>query len=115
ISPHTLFLSSPVFPRALAEDFASRAMKGALDANPWQEPPENVVRMGFAVMANYLKDLDDFGRTFSNRLKAVLVGLGNAGKTSLAARLEGRGPEHLPSMEERTIGVEIRDVTLGPG
>lgn len=69
-----------------------------------------------AYAARFLKDLDDFGRTSSNRLKVVLVGLGNAGKTSLAVRLEGlASPRSLPTAEERTVGVEIRDIQLGPG
>lgn len=69
--------------------------------------------MGYA--ARFLKDLEEFGRTSSNRLKAVLVGLGNAGKTSLAVRLAGPPYDALPTTEERTVGVEIRDIQLGPG
>ncbi|CAM9397454.1 unnamed protein product, partial [Ascophyllum nodosum] len=44
----------------------------------------------------------------------VLVGLGAAGKTSLAIRLEGRDGDSLPREEERTVGVEIRDLRLEP-
>lgn len=69
--------------------------------------------MGMEYAANFLKDLDDYGTTSSNRLKVVLVGLANAGKTSVAIRLEGSG--RLPTVEERTVGVEIRDIQLGPG
>ena len=72
--------------------------------------------MGMVYATRFLKDLEDFGTTTANRLKVVLVGLANAGKTSLAARLESRrssGP--LPTAEERTVGVEIRDIQLGPG
>ncbi len=66
--------------------------------------------------ASFLKDLEDFGRTSSNRLKVVLVGLGNAGKTSVAVRLEGLAPSKpLPTAKERTLGVEIRDIQLGSG
>lgn len=66
--------------------------------------------------ARFLKDLEDFGRTSSNRLKVVLVGLGNAGKTSVAVRLEGlASSKSLPTADERTVGVEIRDIQLGPG
>ena len=62
--------------------------------------------------AEYFKDLDNYGSTVSSRLKVVLVGLPSAGKTSVASRLEGRA---LPSANERTVGVEIRDIQLGPG
>lgn len=46
----------------------------------------------------------------------MLVGLGNAGKTSLlAVRLADPPYDFLPTTEERTVGVEIRDIQLGPG
>ncbi|CAB1103818.1 unnamed protein product [Ectocarpus sp. CCAP 1310/34] len=84
--------------------------------NPWTEPPADVLQVGLAYAASFLKDLEDFGRTSSNRLKVVLVGLGNAGKTSVAVRLEGLAPSKpLPSAKERTVGVEIRDIRLGSG
>ncbi|CAM9825254.1 unnamed protein product, partial [Hapterophycus canaliculatus] len=106
----------PVFPRALAERFAARGTPVSTRGNPWKEPPADVLEMGMAYAAGFLKDLDDFGRTCSNRLKVVLVGLGNAGKTSVAVRLEGLEPSKpLPTTEERTVGVEIRDIQLGPG
>ncbi len=70
---------------------------------------------GMAQAAMFLRDLDDYGRTWSNRLKVVLVGLGEAGKTSIATRLENRCGVSCPKPEERTVGVEIRDVKLGPG
>lgn len=63
--------------------------------------------------ASFLRDLDDYGRTWSNRLKVVLVGLGEAGKTTIAGRLEDRFGSRLPKPDERTIGVEIRDIKLG--
>lgn len=61
---------------------------------------------------SFLRDLDDYGRTWSNRLTVVLVGLGEAGKTTIAGRLEDRFSSRLPELEERTIGVEIRDIKL---
>lgn len=100
-------------PRCLVEGLAARDVAVRLDNNPWEEPPTDVVKMGMSFTANYLKDLDDYGRISSNRLKVVLVGLASAGKTSLAIRLDGGNPDRLPIPEERTIGVEIRDMTLG--
>lgn len=105
--------SSPVLPRAAAESIAARDVQTFLDNNPWTEPPADVVGLGMAYAAKYLKDLEDYGRTLSNRLKVVLVGLANAGKTSIAIRLE-RHAERLPTPDERTVGVEIRDIQLGP-
>lgn len=108
-------LYSPVFPRAAAEAFAARKVTALTSKNPWNEPPADVMEKGMANAAGFLKDLEDYGRTSSNRLKIVLVGLGNAGKTSIAARLDALDPDSLPTKEERTVGVEIRDVKLGPG
>ncbi|CAN0216127.1 unnamed protein product, partial [Ectocarpus fasciculatus] len=83
--------------------------------NPWKEPPAEVIQKGMAHAAVFLRDLDDYGRAWSNRLKVVLVGLGEAGKTSIATRLEDRLGCSCPKPEERTVGVEIRDIKLGPG
>lgn len=104
-----------MLPRAAAEGLAARHVIVNLGGNPWKEPPPDVVENGMTSAAKYLKDLDDYGRTSSNRLKVVLVGLGNAGKTSVAIRLEGGDPDHLPILEARTVGVEIRDIKLGLG
>ncbi len=105
-----------MFHRAVAERFAAQNVVVYAEVNPWTEPPADVVKVGMAYAASFLKDLDDFGRTSSNRLKVVLVGLANAGKTSVAVRLEGLARSTpLPTAEERTVGVEIRDIQLGPG
>ena len=82
--------------------------------NPWKEPPSDVVDQGLRAVTRYWQDTETYGRNFSNRLKVVLVGLGSAGKTSLAVRLEGRDGDSLPGEEERTVGVEIRDIHLKP-
>ncbi|CAM9606195.1 unnamed protein product [Laminaria digitata] len=81
--------------------------------NPWKEPPASVLAKGMDHAASFLRDLDDYGRTWSNRLKVVLVGLGESGKTTIAGRLEDRFGSRLPKPNERTIGVEIRDIKLG--
>lgn len=61
--------------------------------------------------ALFLRDLDGYGRTWSNRLKIVLVGLGEAGKTTMVGRLQDRfGSSRRPTPEERTVGVEIRNI-----
>lgn len=59
-------------------------------SNPWKEPPADVMAMGMDRVASFLRDLDGYGWTWSNHLKVVLVGLGEAGKTSIANRLEDR-------------------------
>lgn len=81
--------------------------------NPWKEPPANVMALGMERAALFLRDLDDYGRTLSYRLKIVLVRLGEAGKTTIAARLEDRFGSSCPRPEERTVGVEIGRIKLG--
>ena len=104
-----------VVPRAAAEGFAAENVEVITHHNPWREPPADVLRIGISYAASFLKDLEDYGRTSSNRLKVVLVGLANAGKTSVAVRLERCAwSQPLPAAEERTVGVEIRDIMLGP-
>lgn len=109
-------LCSPAFPRELAEGLVvTRVQEVYTTDNPWREPPADVLEKGMAYTVEFLKDLDGYGRTSSNLLKVVLVGLANAGKTSVALRLEnGRASDPLPTVDERTIGVEIRDIKLGP-
>ena len=105
-----------VFSSAAAKGFADRRVNVITSDNPWTEPPADVLQIGMAYAARFLKDLEEYGRTSSSRLKVVLVGLANAGKTSVAVRLEGRAwSESLPTAQERTVGVEIRDIQLGPG
>ncbi|CAM9925777.1 unnamed protein product [Scytosiphon promiscuus] len=103
------------FARAAAEGFAARNVTVETMRNPWKEPPANVMAKGMAQAALFLRDLDDYGRTWSNRLKVILVGLGEAGKTSIATGLENRSGGGCPKPEERTVGVEIKDIKLGPG
>eukprot|EP00752_Nemacystus_decipiens_P005495 g4975.t1 len=102
-----------VFARAVAERFADGETSVNTSGNPWMEPPATVMRQGMVKAASFLRDLDDYGRTWSNRLKVVLVGLGGAGKTTIAVRLEDRFGSRLPKPDERTVGVEIRDIKLG--
>ena len=99
----------------VAEEFSARNVTVVTKNNPWKEPPAEVMERGMVHAAVFLRDLDDYGRAWSNRLKVVLVGLGEAGKTSIATRLEDRLGSNCPKPEERTVGVELRDIKLGPG
>lgn len=89
-----------------------RSLNLNLSLNSWKEPPSDVVLLGLNAVIGYWQDADRYELKFSNRLKVVLVGLGNAGKTSIAIRLEGG--DRLPGLDERTVGVEVRDIELGP-
>ena len=102
-----------MLPRAAAVAF-KKIRATSFSKNTWKEPPSDVVGQGMDAVRCYWQDAKSYGRRFSNRLKVVLVGLGAAGKTSLAIRLEGRDGDSLPREEERTVGVEIRDLRLEP-
>lgn len=116
-SHHSLQLvrwRSPVFPRALAEGLAAMGTPEVrTEGNPWKEPPADVLEKGMAYAARFFRDLEDYGSTKSNQLKVVLVGMAEAGKTSVAICLEGLGAGRLPSVKDRTVGVEIRDLRFG--
>lgn len=50
--------------------------------NPWEEPPEAVVRMGVPAVSEYFTDLFAEGTSIRRRMiKLVLVGQEGAGKT----------------------------------
>ena len=106
------FSFPPVLPHAIAVAF--RKIRTSFEMNPWKEPPSDVVGQGMDTVIRYWQDAKNYGRRFSNRMKVVLVGLGSAGKTSLAIRLEGRDGDSLPREEDRTVGVEIRDLRFKP-
>ncbi|CAN0201479.1 unnamed protein product, partial [Ectocarpus fasciculatus] len=61
-----------VFPRLVAEEFSARNVTVVTKNNPWKEPPAEVMERGMAHAAVFLRDLDDYGRAWSNRLKVVL-------------------------------------------
>ncbi|CAM9509265.1 unnamed protein product, partial [Sphacelaria rigidula] len=58
-----------------------------LGGNPWTEPPEEVVRGGWAQIVSYYEALERSGATTSHKLKMVLVGAVCAGKTTLTRGL----------------------------
>lgn len=109
-------VESTEIPIAFAENWLARGRTSweIVHGNPWKKPPPEVVDLGPEAVVTYLQDMDTFGSTLSNRLKIVLVGLENAGKTSIAIRLQRGTAAALPRSEERTVGVEIRDIEMGP-
>lgn len=53
-----------------------------LTNNPWEEPPEAVLKKGMRAVSEYFTDLFAEGTTFRRRMvKVVLVGQEGAGKT----------------------------------
>lgn len=62
--------------------FSRRSDGQSIDNNPWEEPPEAVVRKGMAAVSEYFTDLFAEGTSIQRRMiKVVLVGQEGAGKT----------------------------------
>ena len=55
---------------------------------------------------SWWEDIKRFGEGTSNKLKMVLVGLAEAGKTTVARNITGRT---IPNSLDRTVGIEITD------
>ncbi|CAM9585483.1 unnamed protein product [Scytosiphon promiscuus] len=72
--------------------------------NPWSRPPSTVLESGYETALGWWEDLKRFGAGKSNKLKLVLVGLAEAGKTTIVRRLTG---EPVPKPADRTVGIEI--------
>lgn len=72
--------------------------------NPFSRPPLTVVELGNASALSWWRDVKRFGEGTSNKLKLVLVGLAEAGKTTVACHLMGRP---VPKQLDRTVGLDI--------
>ncbi|CAN0164740.1 unnamed protein product [Scytosiphon promiscuus] len=76
------------------------------DSNAWSRPPLTVLESGIESALGWWKDAELLGVGKSNRLKMVLVGLAEAGKTTVVRHLTGGSILNLP---DRTVGIEITD------
>lgn len=77
-----------------------------LDKNPLLRPPQLVMAMGFDQAISWWEDIERFGEGTSNKLKMVLVGLAEAGKTTVVRNITGKP---VPKPMDRTVGIEITD------
>lgn len=73
---------------------------------PLTNPPQEVVKQGNHAILNYFAEKERVGTEKSLEAKVVLIGEGQAGKTSLRTRLLTPG-EALPNKEDRTKGLDI--------
>lgn len=72
--------------------------------NSFVRPPMNIVAMGHEKALEWLQDAQLLGEVVSNKLQLVLVGLEEAGKTTIARHMARKpGPER----RDRTVGIEI--------
>jgi internalin A len=74
--------------------------------NPITNPPIEIVKQGNEAILNYFAEKERTGTEKSLEAKVVLIGEGQAGKTSLRTRLLRPG-EALPKKEDRTKGLDI--------
>lgn len=73
-------------------------------SNPWSRPPSTVLQSGFESALGWWEDVKRFGEGKSNKLKLVLVGLAEAGKTTIVRHFTGGS---VPTRPDRTVGIEI--------
>lgn len=78
----------------------------SLEGCPLTNPPIEVVEQGNEAILNYFAEKDLTGTEKSLEAKVVLIGEGQAGKTSLRTRLLRPG-QALPNKEDRTKGLDI--------
>ena len=77
-----------------------------LNENPLLRPPSTIMAMGVDEAIAWWGDIGRFGEGTSNKLKMVLVGLAEAGKTTVVRNITGRP---IPKNFERTVGIEITE------
>ncbi len=79
--------------------------------NPIEEPPLEIVRQGNAAILSYYNQLATQGQDHLYEAKMLIVGEGEAGKTTLAQKiLEPNCP--LPHVDDRTRGISIKTHTF---
>ena len=82
-----------------------RELEGAtfeLGENPLMRPPQTIVAMGIDQAISWWEDIQRFGEGTSNKLKMVLVGLAEAGKTTVGRNITNRP---IPNHFDRTVGI----------
>jgi len=79
-----------------------------LYGNPIANPPLEIIKEGKEAVFNYLRRIEKEGKEDIYEAKLILVGQGNAGKTSLQIRLRDETAD-LPTTDKRTRGIEVND------
>ncbi|MBE7383927.1 MAG: leucine-rich repeat domain-containing protein [Leptolyngbya sp. SIO1E4] len=91
------------------KQFASNCIN--LYNNPIEDPPLEIVRQGNAAILNYYAQLTAQGQDHLYEAKMLIVGEGEAGKTTLAHKIpEPNCP--LPHVDDRTRGIRIQPHTF---
>ena len=85
-----------------------------LKDNPLQKPPLSIARQGIGAIRRYFQELAASGETTSNGARLVLLGHGEAGKTSLQRGLRAGAPRPA-AIDDRTIQLDIYSLVMGEG
>ena len=88
----------------LSNQFISNCLN--LTENPIETPPLEVVKQGNDAIRNYYRQIEGQGKDYIYEAKMLIVGEGEAGKTTLAGKLQD--PDcPLPHIDDRTRGITI--------
>ena len=83
----------------------------ACDRNPIINPPQSVVRRGLADIKKFFQDGYTHGMRPNTDLKVLVLGLSEAGKTSLINGLT-EATSRLMRRGDRTVGIETRSYSF---
>ena len=82
--------------------------------NPLARPPLSLAKQGIASIRRYFQELSKSGEATSQGARLVLLGHGEAGKTSLQRGLRYGAPRPAEK-DERTVQLDISTLVLGEG
>ena len=82
--------------------------------NPLAQPPLSTAKMGMQAIRRFFQELNRSGEAASQGARLVLLGHGEAGKTSLQRGLRYGAP-HPAAKDERTVQLDISTLPLGEG
>ncbi|KOO22124.1 leucine rich repeat -containing protein, partial [Chrysochromulina tobinii] len=82
--------------------------------NPLVRPPLSIAKQGVVPIRRYFQELNRSGEARSQGARLVLLGHGEAGKTSLQRGLRYGAP-HPADKDERTVQLDISTLVLGEG
>lgn len=101
-------MGSSGFPKEVAASLLQLENVRTVDVgnNPWERPPEAVVKAGLAAIVRYFEDIERSGSLQSWMLKVVLVGAVCAGKSSVVESLMAGKPQPV-HLARRTRGVDV--------
>lgn len=75
--------------------------------------PEEVLAQGWLATLEYVRQLEGQGEVACYEVRVLLMGSGEAGKTSLVRALRSGGVTGRIEKDDRTVGIEIEKMDLG--